>query len=108
MKLFNKKDEIKEVETVVDEEGNVVEVEKKKPSFKEWVKNHKKGLAIGAVGLTALAAGLAAGIGMAVKNHKKNEAKEDDLYYDEDDEDEDETEDDDSDEENESEESTED
>ena len=103
MKLFNKKDEIKEVETVVDEEGNVVEVEKKKPSFKEWVKNHKKGLAIGAVGLTALAAG----IGMAVKNHKKNEAEED-LYYDEDDEDEDETEDDDSDEENESEESTED
>lgn len=96
MKLFNKKDEIKEVETVVDEEGNVVEVEKKKPSFKEWVKNHKKGLAIGAVGLTALAAG----IGMAVKNHKKNEAEEDDLYYDEDDEDEDE--------ENESEESTED
>ena len=79
MKLFNKKDEIKEVETVVDEEGNVVEVEKKKPSFKEWV-----------------------------KNHKKNEAEEDDLYYDEDDEDEDETEDDDSDEENESEESTED
>lgn len=101
MKLFNKKDEIKEVETVVDEEGNVVEVEeKKKPSFKEWVKNHKKGLAIGAVGLTALAAG----IGMAVKNHKKNEA-EDDLYYDEDDEDDT---DDDSDEENESEESTED
>lgn len=105
MKLFNKKDEIKEVETVVDEEGNVVEVEKKKPSFKEWVKNHKKGLAIGAVGLTALAAG----IGMAVKSHKKNEAEEEeDLYYDEDDEDEDETEDDDSDEENESEESTED
>lgn len=104
MKLFNKKDEIKEVETVVDEEGNVVEVEKKKPSFKEWVRNHKKGLAIGAVGLTALAAG----IGMAVKNHKKNEAEEEDLYYDEDDEDEDETEDDDSDEENESEESTED
>ena len=103
MKLFNKKDEIKDVETVVDEEGNVVEVEKKKPSFKEWVKNHKKGLAIGAVGLTALAAG----IGMAVKNHKKNETEEDDLY-DEDDEDEDETEDDDSDEENESEESTED
>lgn len=103
MKLFNKKDEIKEVETVVDEEGNVVEVEKKKPSFKEWVKNHKKGLAIGAVGLTALAAG----IGMAVKNHKKNEAEED-FYYDEDDEDEDETEDDDSDEEDESEESTED
>lgn len=102
MKLFNKKDEIKEVETVVDEEGNVVEVEKKKPSFKEWVKNHKKGLAIGAVGLTALAAG----IGMAVKNHKKNEAEEDDLYYDEDDEDE--TEDDDSDKEDESEESTED
>ena len=94
MKLFNKKDEIKDVETVVDEEGNVVEVEKKKPSFKEWVKNHKKGLAIGAVGLTALAAG----IGMAVKNHKKNETEEDDLYY----------EDDDSDEENESEESTED
>lgn len=105
MKLFNKKDEIKEVETVVDEEGNVVEVEKKKPSFKEWVKNHKKGLAIGAVGLTALAAG----IGMAVKNHKKNEAEEEDLYYDEDDdEDEDETEDDESDEEDESEESTED
>ena len=103
MKLFNKKDEIKEVETVVDEEGNVVEVEKKKPSFKEWVKNHKKGLAIGAVGLTALAAG----IGMAVKNHKKNKADEDDLYYDEDDEDEEETEYDDSDEENESEESTE-
>lgn len=102
MKLFNKKDEIKEVETVVDEEGNVVEVEKKKPSFKEWVKNHKKGLAIGAVGLTALAAG----IGMAVKNHKKNEAEEDDIYYDEDDEDE--TEDDDSDKEDESEESTED
>ena len=104
MILFNKKDKIKEVETVVDEEGNVVEVEKKKPSFKEWVKNHKKGLAIGAVGLTALAAG----IGMAVKNHKKNEAEEDDLYYDDDYEDEDETEDDDSDEENESEESTED
>lgn len=103
MKLFNKKDEIKEVETVVDEEGNVVEVEKKKPSFKEWVRNHKKGLAIGAVGLTALAAG----IGMAVKNHKKNDAEEDDLYYDEDDEDEDDT-DDDSNEENESEESTED
>lgn len=104
MKLFNKKDEIKEVETVVDEEGNVVEVEKKKPSFKEWVKDHKKGLAIGAVGLTALAAG----IGMAVRNHKKNEAEEEDLYYNEDDEDEDETEDDDSDEEDESEESTED
>lgn len=104
MKLFNKKDEIKEVENVVDEEGNVVEVEKKKHSFKEWVKNHKKGLAIGAVGLTALAAG----IGMAVRNHKKNEAEEDDLYYDEDDEDEDETEDDESDEEDESEESTED
>lgn len=104
MKLFNKKDEIKEVETVVDEEGNVVEVEeKKKPSFKEWVENHKKGLAIGAVGLTALAAG----IGMAIKNHKKNDAGEDDLYYDEDDEDEDDT-DDDSDKENESEESTED
>lgn len=102
MKLFNKKDEIKEVETIVDEEGNVIEVEKK-PSFKEWVKNHKKGLAIGAVGLTALAAG----IGMAVKNHKKNKADEDDLYYDEDDEDEEETEYDDSDEENESEESTE-
>lgn len=104
MKLFNKKDEIKEVETVVDEEGNVVEVEKRKPSFKEWVKDHKKGLAIGAVGLTALAAG----IGMAVRNHKKNEAEEEDLYYNEDDEDEDETEDDDSDEEDESEESTED
>lgn len=102
MRLFNKKDEIKEVETIVDEEGNVIEVEKKKLSFKEWVKDHKKGLAIGAVGFTALAAG----IGMAVRNHKKNEAEEDDLYYDE--EDEDETEDDDSDEEDESKESTED
>lgn len=103
MKQNDKKDEIKEYEAVVDEEGNAVVVEeKKKPSIKEWISSHKKWIVVGAVGLIAIIAG----VGIAAGKHSTDEDDDSDDY-DEDDEDEDYT-DDDSEEENESEESTED
>lgn len=75
MKLFNKKDEIEEVETIVDEEGNVVEVKKEESKFKGFMKKNWKKLAIGGGIIAAVATGIA--VSRSKKHEDEDESDED-------------------------------